>query len=112
MSFLFNIVIKKDKNKSLFLFVVIFAVLIGNIFVECLSIIKQENSDEIKDSKNKPPQSLNQNDYVFDLADITVDYEDKLRNRKLEAFRIKENDNILRENNTKRYKELKWVSIG
>ena len=86
---------------------------------ETISNNNNNNENNIK-KKNKiqqpqlsqQSQSLNQNDYVFDLADITANYADRYFEYTLEAFRIKENDRILQENESKRYKELKWVSIG
>ena len=90
-----------------------FAILIlfGSNLVKCTSSKNLEINDDT--SKNKiPASSLNQNDYVFDLADITANYQDKYHNYKLEAFRIKENDRILQDKDVQRYIDLKWVSYG
>ena len=98
-----------SEKKFLLSFLISSLILIGNIY--CTSS-KNLEKDETS-SKNKiQPSSLYQNDYVFDLADITAMYQDKYNYYKLEAYRIKENDKILQDKDPQRYMELKWVSYG
>ena len=101
MSYLFN-------KRSLISFLIF--VLIANI--NCFTLKPEYANNNENLNKIQSTSSLNQNDYVFDLADITVNYADKFHDHKLEAFRIKENDKILQQKDSQRYKELKWVSIG
>ena len=68
------------------------------------------NSSVLKREKRT---SISQ-DYVFSLPDITVEYfssNDKSK-KKLKAFKTRSNNEIINGNQTERYGQLEWVSMG
>lgn len=49
---------------------------------------------------------------VFDLADLTVDFDSELGSVSLEAFKSSLNDVILEKNEPTKFGQLSWLSIG
>ncbi|RNA16672.1 hypothetical protein BpHYR1_040013 [Brachionus plicatilis] len=49
---------------------------------------------------------------IFDLADLTVDYEIDDESVFLEAFKTSINDKIIQSEDTEKYSRLTWVSVG
>lgn len=52
------------------------------------------------------------NNIVFDLADLTVDYDSDFGSVTLEAFKSSSNDLILEKNDPSKFGQLNWLSIG
>jgi hypothetical protein len=52
------------------------------------------------------------NNIVFDLADLTVDYQTDNGWISLEAFKSSLNDLIIQANDVNKYGQLNWLSIG
>ena len=52
------------------------------------------------------------NNIVFDLADLTVDYESDYGSISLEAFKSSTNDLILEKKDPNNFGQLNWLSIG
>ena len=52
------------------------------------------------------------NNIVFDLADLTVDYQTDNGWISLEAFKSSINDLIIQANDLNKYGQLNWLSIG
>ena len=57
-------------------------------------------------------QSSNINNIVFDLADLTIDYETDNGVIHLEAFKSSLNDLIIDQNSSDKFGQLNWLSIG
>ncbi|CAF0884343.1 unnamed protein product, partial [Brachionus calyciflorus] len=72
--------------------------LLLNLAVFCLVLVKSE--------------VVNQNNIVFELADLTIDYEMNNELVHLEAFKTKSNDDIIKSKKIEDYGKLYWVSIG
>ncbi|CAF0884414.1 unnamed protein product [Brachionus calyciflorus] len=56
--------------------------------------------------------SDSKNDVVFDLADITVDFDTFEDQMLLEAFKVSTNDQIIENRQSEKYGQLNWVTIG
>ncbi|RNA06929.1 hypothetical protein BpHYR1_039935 [Brachionus plicatilis] len=63
-------------------------------------------------NKIKICQTLATNDVVFDLADITLEYEEGKKVVLLEAYKTASNDRIIESKDNEKYSQLNWVSIG
>ena len=56
--------------------------------------------------------AVQSNNIVFDLADLSEDYESDAEWISLEAFKSTKNDVIIKEGDASKYGQLNWLSIG
>ena len=57
-------------------------------------------------------QQTSTNNIIFDLADLTIDYESDVGYITLEAFKSSLNNLIIEKQETSKYGQLNWLSIG